>query len=187
MNGSILTKAGAAIDDVAASIAKSNWYKSVVPTNMNSELASYVAGSSKHNVEFARNAIRDTLSSGMEITDDVEAAIQKISTHNLNASIDKNLKDIAPEAVLNIAKKRANESITGIDGQKVIKQMTQTERLMATPGAYFSNPNKKVRNTRIATAAAAYAGVAVGGRYLSGGTLTSDKYGQKDIAGIPFV
>ena len=55
------------------------------------------------------------------------------------------------------------------------------------PVAYFSNPDKHIRHTRINTAIGTYAGVAVGGRYLSGGTLTRDKYGRKDIAGIPFL
>ena len=55
------------------------------------------------------------------------------------------------------------------------------------PQAYFKNPDKKVRNTRIGTAVGAYAALSVGGRYLQGGTLTTDQYGRKDIAGIPFL
>lgn len=189
MNNSVLNKIGAGINDVATSIAKTDWYNSVVPKNINAEIASHVAGSTKHQTAFAQDAIRNTLSSRMEITDDIESAIRKVSAKNLNESIDANIGSIegVPDAVLDIIKKRANDSITGIDGSKVVKQMTGTERAIATPGAYFSHPDKKVKNTRIATAAAAYAGVAVGGRYLSGGTLTSDNYGQRDIAGIPFV
>ena len=61
------------------------------------------------------------------------------------------------------------------------------------PKAYFNpvdasgNINKSARKARIATAAGAYVGINVGGRYLQGGTLTRDDYGQRDIAGIPFV
>ena len=53
--------------------------------------------------------------------------------------------------------------------------------------SYYSAPNNKTRNTRIAATVGTASVLAVGGRYLSGGTLTRDQYGQKDIAGIPFI
>lgn len=189
MNGKILNNLGAGIDDVAASIAKSDWYKSVVPKNINSELASYVAGSPKMTSAMAQDSVRDALKSRMEITPEIEEAIQKISSDNLDESVDAALNDIGniPDAVADIMKKRANESVSNIDGSKIVRKMTKTERYMNIPKAYFSHPDKKVRDTRIATAAAAYAGVTIGGRYLSGGTLTSDNYGRKDIAGVPFL
>lgn len=55
------------------------------------------------------------------------------------------------------------------------------------PKAYFSNADKSIRNARIGAAVGAYAGLAVGGRVLNGGTLTTDSYGRKDIAGVPFI
>lgn len=61
------------------------------------------------------------------------------------------------------------------------------DKITKYPQAYFSNPDKKVRNTRIGTAVGAYAALSVGRRYLQGGTLTTDQYGRKDIAGIPFL
>jgi hypothetical protein len=189
MNGKVLNSLGAGIDDVAASIAKSDWYKSVIPKNMNSELASYVAGSPKITSAMAQDSVRDTLKSRMDITPEIEEAIQKISAENIDETVDAALKDIGniPDAVADIMKQRANDSVTNIDGSKIVRKMTKTERYMNMPKAYFSHPDKKVRDTRIATAAAAYAGVAIGGRYLSGGTLTSDNYGRKDIAGVPFL
>lgn len=60
-------------------------------------------------------------------------------------------------------------------------------KLTETPKAYFTNPDKSIRNARIGAAGAGYAIAAVGGRYLSGGTLMKDSYGRRDIAGIPFV
>ncbi len=53
--------------------------------------------------------------------------------------------------------------------------------------SYYSAPDNKTRNTRIAATVGTASALAVGGRYLSGGTLTRDQYGQKDIAGIPFI
>lgn len=52
---------------------------------------------------------------------------------------------------------------------------------------YFNNPDAKVRQRRITAVAGTYATVTVGGRLLSGGTLTEDNYGRRDIAGIPFI
>ena len=189
MNGGILNTIGAGIEDVAASIAKSDWHKAIVPKDMNSELASFISGSTKRTSEMAQNTVRDALKSRVEITPEIEEAIQKISSKNLDESIDGALNNIGniPDAVSNIIKERASESVNNIDGHKIIRQMTKTERYMNIPKAYFSHPDKKIKNTRIATAVGAYAGVAVGGRYLSGGTLTTDNYGKKDIAGVPFL
>lgn len=54
------------------------------------------------------------------------------------------------------------------------------------PRAYFDVTDDSIKKARIATAVGGYAAVSVGGRYLSGGTLTRDNYWQKDIAGVPF-
>lgn len=53
--------------------------------------------------------------------------------------------------------------------------------------AYFHPQSKKVLRDRVAAAAGIYAGVNIGGRVIQGGSITRDEYGQKDIAGIPFV
>lgn len=189
MNDKVLNKVGAGIDDVVASIVKSDWYNAIVPKNMNSELATYIAGSPKITSIIAQDSVRDTLKPKMNITTEMEEVLKKISSNNLGESIDAALKDIGdiPDAVVKIIKERASESIENIDGSKVVSKMTKTERLMKMPKAYFSHPDKKIKSTRIATAAASYAGIATGGRYLSGGTLTSDNYGRKDIAGVPFL
>ena len=65
--------------------------------------------------------------------------------------------------------------------------MSIPDKIMKYPQAYFKNPDKKIRNTRIGTAVGTYAALSVGRRYLQGGTLTTDQYGRKDIAGIPFL
>lgn len=61
------------------------------------------------------------------------------------------------------------------------------ERPLTYMSTYLNNPDKKVKHNRIAAIAGTYAGVAVGARYLSGGSITRDEYGQRDIAGIPFI
>ena len=43
----------------------------------------------------------------------------------------------------------------------------------------------KLKNIKVL--AVSLVALSVGGRYLQGGTLTTDQYGRKDIAGIPFL
>lgn len=55
------------------------------------------------------------------------------------------------------------------------------------PGAYFGVEDKTKRAIRRNVAISGYVGTTIGGRLLSGGSLTEDQYGRKDIAGIPFI
>lgn len=50
---------------------------------------------------------------------------------------------------------------------------------------YFGD--KTYGSTRIKTTLGAGAGLAVGTRYLSGGNITTNSMGERDIAGIPFI
>lgn len=68
-----------------------------------------------------------------------------------------------------------------------IKPLNLVEQVINTPRAYFDVADTEKRNTRIATAVGGYAAANIGMRYISGGTITQDQYGQRDIAGIPFV
>lgn len=52
---------------------------------------------------------------------------------------------------------------------------------------YFTNGTKGQLAARYGMVGAGYAGAAVGSRYLAGGSATRDKYGNKDIAGLPFI
>ena len=72
-----------------------------------------------------------------------------------------------------------------IDREKAIN--SKGKKMIVYPKTYYWNPDKTIRNTRIAATIGTASALAVGGRYLSGGTLTTDRYGQKDIAGIPFI
>lgn len=52
---------------------------------------------------------------------------------------------------------------------------------------YYTKGTGQQIATRAGVTAGAYAGGAIGLRYLSGGTLTTNNQGESDIAGIPFV
>lgn len=58
--------------------------------------------------------------------------------------------------------------------------------LSATKG-YFATDDMKTNAVRAAAAAGALGTVAVGTRYLSGGSATVNNRGERDIAGIPFI
>lgn len=52
---------------------------------------------------------------------------------------------------------------------------------------YYTNGSNRELATKAAATAGVYAAGAIGGRYLSGGTLTTNNQGESDIAGIPFI
>lgn len=106
---------------------------------------------------------------------------------NINKALQENgLDEKQAEQLTNFMKKKTKKIINEpIDREKAVNSIDK--KLTMYPKAYYTNPDKKIRNTRIAATAGAVSAVAVGGRYLSGGTLTRDQYGQQDIAGIPFI
>lgn len=52
---------------------------------------------------------------------------------------------------------------------------------------YYTNATPAQKKARIGATVGAYAGGALGIRALSGGTLTRNSKGERDIAGIPFI
>lgn len=178
--------------EIVENMMSSKFFKTIIPADMNKELADYAANNARFQGQMARDAVQETLTKQhIEVTDDIQKVLKKIKADNIDEGVE-GLRDLIPEgknadAILKRAKTKASGSIENIDKEQIIQKMGPIDRVMNYPGAYFNNPDKKVRNTRIAAAAGAYAGVAVGGRYLSGGTLTTDNYGRQDIAGIPFI
>lgn len=118
--------------------------------------------------------LRDSVT--RENVDETISSIQKIAGD-----------DKFSEYVDTIVKPQVANDVHGLNAETVIPGIGMGNYILNVPRAYYSNPDPKIRNTRIAATVGAYAGVAIGGRYLSGGTLTTDSYGRKDIAGIPFI
>lgn len=54
-------------------------------------------------------------------------------------------------------------------------------------GDYYTKGDAKDTATKVGVTAGAYGAGAIGLRYLSGGTLTTNNQGESDIAGIPFI
>ena len=109
---------------------------------------------------------------------------KKINIKSFEADIDKLELDENTSNTL----KRVTKNIIEKEQKNVdVESMSIPDKIMKYPQAYFKNPDKEIRNTRIGTTVGAYTALSVGGRYLQGGTLTTDQYGRKDIAGIPFL
>ena len=195
MNGKAI---GETIEDIASSISNSKWAKSIIPTmdELNQTMTKNISSSKKFLDEQAQLGVKKALQSigGLSV-EESETISKNISSKNLDESVE-NLRDTLSKSipsnrnidkVLNGVKASAKEQIDNPDISDVLENMNNFEKYSHYPKAYFTNPNKNIRNTRIGTAVGAYAALSVGGRYLRGGTLTTDQYGRKDIAGIPFL
>lgn len=130
------------------------------------------------------SAVKEEMSGVLKGTDYSDEALQKLSDIMKKNNID----DTMFEKFKGVASKNIKSTIEASDA--TIERATLTEgmrhpKLYAS--TYFNNPDKSIKAQRIAAVAGTYAGVAVGSRYLAGGNLTHDEYGQRDIAGIPFI
>lgn len=194
MNGKAI---GDTIQEVASSIANSNWGRKVIPTidELNQTVAKNVSSSERYLDAQAQRGSKAVLQLN-DVPQEEIGIVNKITAKNLDKDIEslkeplaKLLPDENIDEIIKAMKESSLESIkkepTTAD---VLGQMNKPfEKYLHYPKAYFTNPDKEIQKTRAITAGVAYAGIAVGGRYLSGGTLTTDSYGRKDIAGIPLL
>lgn len=117
---------------------------------------------------------------------EAEALIKNFDINNAEQSLTEILKEVGinsepiKEKTMSEINKRINHA-----GEQVINN-SNAFKTFDVP-AYFLDKDKKTVATRIGTTVAGIGTVNIAGRYLSGGTLTTDRYGRKDIAGIPFV
>lgn len=211
----ILKNGTKTIGEIASQFSSSQYFKNIVPgaeafgAELSATLASnrkinaaYIEQNLQHRVlsvtedmfrrfnpsvandEATFRAIKSEISTALEGTDYSEEALDKLSEIMKRNSIDdkkfEKFKEIALDGIDEIFKKNSNPVIT-----PTIKEG------MAHPlwygSTYFNHPDKAIKEQRIAAVAGAYAGVSVGTRLLSGGSITHDEYGQRDIAGIPFI
>ena len=84
---------------------------------------------------------------------------------------------------LNVAEGFAKDGKLGTMG-KIASDMGTAKSLA---GSYFMGGTAAQNATRIGTVGAGYMGVNLAGRGLTGGTLTKNNKGERDIAGIPFI
>lgn len=201
----VINNLGKNFTDIAKELASSDYGKKIYPgqqeliNELNQTVANNIISGKNYLDKQARLGGAEALQilGGISL-DDAKKVAGSISSKNLSGSIDS-LRDEIIQAIpenkaknvdniIAAMKERATEHINAEPNMSTAASlMGKGEKYLRYPMAYFSNPDKQIRNTRIATAAGVYAGLAIGGRYLTGGTLTNDSYGKKDIAGIPFI
>lgn len=210
----VLKKGAQNIGDVADNILSSQFVKNVIPTGegLRQEVGTYIgsnaaikaryiqdelAGAVKRSATVSLNkaglstedigTVTSEIAQAMQGTDYSDAALDTLAEIMQRNSVEgeafERFKQNASAKVKSAMDNAPLDHISFRDGLNA-EGMKHPLRYAE---AYFNNPDKKIKKQRIAAVAGTYAGVAVGARYLSGGNLTHDEYGQKNIAGIPFI
>ena len=190
-------------------IKESNIYKTIIPgkKQLTEEVATRMSGKTIINSAGIKDDInillKDYIDAGINISDNVsnafktfeksklddnaiqelEKALRKDKTFSDLDIVDETVDEIVDDIKSYVRKYKSSKKITTDD----VQNLKWYQKAKEYTSAYYLNPDKKTRNTRIAATVGTASALAVGGRYLSGGTLTTDRYGQKDIAGIPFI
>lgn len=187
-------------------IKESNIYKTIIPgkKQLTEEVATRMSGktiidSAGIKDDIDNKLLKDYIDAGINISDDVSNAFKTFEKSKLDDNaiqeLEKALRkdktfsdlDIVDETIGGIksyaGKHKSSKNVTTDD----VQNLKWYQKAKEYTSAYYLSPDKKTRNTRIAATVGTASALAVGGRYLSGGTLTTDRYGQKDIAGIPFI
>ena len=180
------------IDDILTSITKGEWAKKIIPTVK--ELNETIEKNSKLSASLYDDKIHEKLgmffeASGMpkeeafKMAKSVNSSSYEKDIKNLSDSISK-YTDKPVDKVIDRAKNITEKELkTKIN----VDDMSIGNKVMKYPRAYFNNPDKEIASARKTTAIGGYAAVTIGGRYVSGGSLTKDEYGRNNIAGIPFL
>ena len=186
-------------------IKESNIYKTIIPgkKQLTEEVATRMSSKTIINSAGIKDDInillKDYIDAGINISDDVSNAFKTFEKSKLDDNaiqeLEKALRkdktfsdlDIVDETMGDIksyvGKYKSSKNVTTDD----VQNLKWYQKAKEYTSAYYLSPDKKTRNTRIAATVGTASALAVGGRYLSGGTLTRDQYGQKNIAGIPFI
>lgn len=155
--------------DFSAEVAKSYYAKSGIRS-----LATSVSGLYRNNYS---EEVEAALLKAMRVEDFDKIARQ----YSLDADLVKRMKETFSnrlQAVIDNANKQTSIPKGTLNPLSMAKENVVT---------YFNNPNDSVKKARIGAAIGGYTLAATAVRHMSGGTLTRDQFGQKDIAGIPFI
>lgn len=138
-------------------------------------MMSGIQGTPREGAEY--EALLKELSEKIKSPEDIDAVLKnKIFEGKDMTAFSQKMKDILGKPIS-----------APVSPENAYKNASILSKMTEIPKAYFTNPDKDIRNTRIATAVGGYAAASIGGRYLTGGTLTKDSYGRNDIAGVPFI
>ena len=160
---------------------------------MESTVAGLLKNSQKYQNTVAERGLRQALEANdvdVNVINDIAGKMSGKDAHSAIDSVSEQIKkatDNPTEDILKNAKEHSDSILNSEDASTVLQSASKLEKYANYPQAYFSSPDKKINHTRMAAAVGTYTAAAVGSRYLSGGNLTTDNYGQKNIVGIPFL
>ena len=203
-------KGAKGIGDLASQVMSSQFFKNVVPTSedFGKELSAMLQSNRKINAAAIQGAldksIAETASVPLRKAGLDGDANKNVANQLANALHGTDYSDEALDKLAEIMKKNNIDDATFEKFKKFasqnIKQVFESQKTEVKPSViegvmhplwygktYFNHPDKTIQKQRIAAVAGTYAGVSVGARLLAGGNLTHDEYGQRDIAGIPFL
>lgn len=198
-----MATAGQKVNDVLDSVISSNFIRRLKPSveEINDTIAQMAQKDKLWKITPMRGA--DATENIQRVVDDyadrlfvdnndIQSIAHKLSSSNLDESFKKMYSlvenDTGLEKKINAFESKIREAGTvHIDPSNVKADVGGINYAMNIPKAYFSHPDKQIRSTRINSAIGAYAAATIGTRVMSGGSLTTDSYGRKDIAGIPFI
>lgn len=168
------------IDDVAASAAynrMNNYAKDVISSGVSANVIAREEA----------DALRKVLNAGGNDGNKALAKGVKKIVDDINDTDNAAAKKVASNFSENMTKYETARNTATVSGYAEFLGRDANKNLgvMHTASGYFLDAEHGA--SRIKTAAAAGAGVAIGARLLSGGTLTQTNTGQRDIAGVPFI
>ena len=187
------------IQQTARKVAKKpvikQYFDSIYPgkTNLINELNQTIAHDPKMSAKWMDERVQKDVSKRLKSFDIPEDEAKKLSETIFSNTYEKDIEALSEninqyvndtDKAIKVLKTKTGKVID--EGLDTVKPGLY-DKITKYPQAYFKNQDKEVRNARIGTAIGAYTALSVGGRYLQGGTLTTDQYGRKDIAGIPFL
>ena len=185
-------------------IKESNIYKTIIPgkKQLTEEVATRMSGKTIINSAGIKEEIDSEILEkyqmmGVDIPENISKAFEDFGNSNLDDKAFNELNEAlkkdsifsgGADSVIDLTrdiseKYKSSKNVTTDD----VQNLKWYQKAKEYTSAYYLSPDKKTRNTRIAATVGTASALAVGGRYLSGGTLTRDQYGQKNIAGIPFI
>lgn len=129
------------------------------------------------------------LRSEKDIDHVVESQLQVLKNRKINSNIlnDDTLSAVKQKMHDAYAEGMRLAQASPRSGASVFEELSTVDKAGQIVQTYFKNPDERVRSNRILGTVGAYGAVSVGGRLMSGGTLSVDRYGRENLAGIPFI
>lgn len=199
---------GQKVGDVLDSVVSSDFIRKLKPTmdELNNTMAKMaqkdkiwhitqtMTGSANANIQENLDGIVPQLVQSFNLGDDFTKVAKGITQGNVDESFQKLHAmangNAALDKKIDYMRKQVDSAIKdagSISGSTVKDTIGTINYIGNMPKAYFGHPDEQIRKARINTAIGAYAAATLGTRVISGGNLTTDSYGRKDIAGVPFI